>query len=275
MASVPDDPRAEMALNVAAFEQTLRSTIAVAEAFGTQDWALPTDCPGWTVKDVVSHLIGIERALLGDAEPAHAPPSDLPHVRGDLGRMLEVAVDRRRPVPGEQVLAELRETLDRRITALRDIDPAQETMSPDGRMGTYARLMMLRAFDCWVHEQDIRRAVGRPGNLDAPATEQTVRVLTSALPFVVGKRAGAAPGQTVTIEVGEPVPFTRHVVVGDDRRARFADQAPAEPTVTLRTDWETYVRLAAGRCPASDAKVEIVGDADLGRRILDGMATTP
>lgn len=261
--------------NVAALEQTLRSTIALAETFGPAEWDAPTDCPGWTVKDVVSHLIGIERSLLGDPEPEHTLPADLPHVRNDFGQALEVAVDVRRPVPGERVLTELRETLDRRLAALQEIDPAQETLSPDGRMGPYARLMMFRAFDCWIHEQDIRRAVGRPGNLDAPGAACARRVMTGALPFVVGKRAAAGPGAAVTFDIGEPMPFTRHVTVGADGRARFTESAPADPAVTLRMDWETYVRLAAGRCTAGDAKAEVDGDTDLGHRILAGMATTP
>ena len=29
--------------------------------------------------------------------------------------------------------------------------------------------MRIRVFDCWLHEQDIRDAVGRPGGEDGPA----------------------------------------------------------------------------------------------------------
>ena len=31
------------------------------------EWALPTECPGWDVKDQLSHLIGIERVDHGRA----------------------------------------------------------------------------------------------------------------------------------------------------------------------------------------------------------------
>ena len=46
-------------------EETLRATIDVGQQLSDDEWELPTDCPGWTVKDHVSHLIGTERMLQG------------------------------------------------------------------------------------------------------------------------------------------------------------------------------------------------------------------
>ena len=266
--------RPDMAGHVAAFEQTVRSTIALAETFGPADWELPTECPGWSVRDQVSHLTGVERGLLGEADPAHALPVDLAHVRNDFGRIMEVAVDARRSVPGPKVLDELRDALERRMAALPDIDPDRPAGLPSGRTGTYCELMRFRAFDCWTHEQDIRRAVGHPGNLATPAAELVRDIFTSGLPYLVGKRAAAAPGESVTLEVTGPLSFALHVVVGDDRRARFTG-ALDNPTLTLRMDWESYARLAAGRIPAEAAGVTVTGDHDLAHRILAAMPMTP
>lgn len=266
--------RADMAGHVAAYEQTVRSTIALAETFGPADWELPTECPGWSVRDQISHMAGVERGLLGDPEPPHQIPDDLPHVRNDMGRFMEVAVDARRARPGPAIVDELRDALDRRLAAFPGIDPDGATGLPDGRMGTYTELMSFRAFDCWTHEQDVRRAVGRPGNLAAPAAERARDILSRALPFVVGKRAGAAPGESVTLEVTAPVSFTLHVVVGDDGRARFTE-ALAGPTLALGMDWETYARLSCGRIPAESADVTVTGAADFAHRVLTAMAVTP
>jgi uncharacterized protein (TIGR03083 family) len=265
----------DMSGNVAAFEQTVRSTIALAETFGASDWELPTDCPGWTVRDQVSHIVGVERMFLGDQEPDHTLPGELPHVRHDFARMLEVSVDVRRGRPGDEVLAELRETLDRRLAVLATTDPAEPTPAPDGRAGPYSRLMMFRAFDCWTHEQDIRRAVGRPGNLDAPAADRARQILTAGLPLVVAKRAGAEPGRSVALEVTGPPTFRMCVVVGDDGRGRVAEPAPADSTVALAMTWEGYARLASGRCAAEDAEVSVDGDRELADRVLGSMAVTP
>lgn len=265
-----------MAQNVAAFEQTVRSTIVLAETFTEADWDLPTECPGWSVKDVVSHLVSVEMLLLGeDPAPGHVLPDDLPHVRNDFGRMLEHGVDVRRPVPGTGVLAELRDVLERRLVALATTEPDQETMAPTGRMVPYSMFMVFRAFDCWVHEQDIRRAVGRPGNLDAPGAECARMILRPGLPMVVAKRAGAAAGQSVEFRIIRPTPSTEYVQVGADGRARLADDPAGPPTASLSMDWETYVRLAAGRCAPADVEVEIKGDADLGARVLANLAITP
>ena len=58
-------------------EETLRATIAVGQQLSDEEWELPTDCPAWTVKDHVSHLIGTERMLQGlplsEIEPEPSP----------------------------------------------------------------------------------------------------------------------------------------------------------------------------------------------------------
>jgi uncharacterized protein (TIGR03083 family) len=263
----------DMPGNVAAYEQTVRSTITLAETFGSAQWELPTDCPGWTVRDQVAHIIGVERMLLGDPEAPHTLPA-LPHVRHDFARALEVAVDVRRGRPGVEMVAELRETLERRLAVLPGIDPARQTLLPSGRTGPYSRFMMFRAFDVWTHEQDIRRAVERPGNLDAPAAERARQILTTGLPAVVAKRAGAGPGHSVTFKVTGPPSFRTCVVVGDDGRGSAAEPPP-DPTVALAMSWESYVRLAAGRCTAADVEVAVDGDRELAGRVLGNMAVTP
>src|SRR5271165_860886 len=77
-------------------------------------WALSTDCPGWSVKDQLSHLIGVERMLLGEPSPPASVPT-AEHVRNPVGQLNEAWVAARRPVPGDEVLAEFVETTDRRL----------------------------------------------------------------------------------------------------------------------------------------------------------------
>jgi uncharacterized protein (TIGR03083 family) len=70
------------------------------------EWELPTGCPGWTVKDHVSHLVDYEARALGGPGPRHEP-GPLPHVKNELGMANEIGVDARRPVPGAEVLVDL------------------------------------------------------------------------------------------------------------------------------------------------------------------------
>lgn len=260
--------------NVRAFEQTVRATIALAEGFSDADWERPTDCPGWTVKDVVSHLISAEELFMGDPMPDHELPPDLPHVRNDLARIVEIGVDVRRPLPGPRVLAQLKAVLERRLATLREVTAEQEAPQPDGRTGDYRRLMMFRAFDCWIHEQDIRRATDRPGGWDALAGPAAWAVLSPGLPYVVAKKAGARPGESVAFDVTGAREYSACVLVNDNGRGAFGE-TPAEPTARLGLDWQDYVRLAAGRCGAEEVKAVVAGDPDLAGRVLENMAVTP
>ena len=88
----------------------------------------------------------------------------------------------------------------------------------------YRRFMQIRVFDCWVHEQDVRDAVGRPGHEDGPVAEQAVDEIVRALGYIVGKKAGAPEGSSVTIELTGPVARSIHVAV--DGRAAVVDRLP-------------------------------------------------
>jgi uncharacterized protein (TIGR03083 family) len=249
--------------NIDAFEQTSWSMLALGEELGPADWDRPTECPGWSVKDQYSHILGVERYLLGDTGD------------GEIRTAANTAIDveARRDSEPAKILGELRDVIGRRLAVLRSgaVDLSEMTDTPFGRTMPYGDFVANRAFDVWMHEQDVRRAVARPGNLHGPGADCSRQVLAGALPFVIGKRAAAAPGQAVVIETPE---HRWRVEIGDDRRARFRD-GETEPTVRLRMAWETFVRLGGGRVPATDADVEIAGDTDLAGRILAGMAITP
>ena len=69
------------------------------------DWGLATDCPAWTVHDVVAHLIGAERWTMGEPLPDYELP-DLPHVGKDFERWTEVPVQLRKGLPPAVLVAE-------------------------------------------------------------------------------------------------------------------------------------------------------------------------
>jgi uncharacterized protein (TIGR03083 family) len=73
-----------------------------------EQWQLSTDCPDWTVKDLVAHMTGSECVLLGQPAPEHVPAraGTLPNV---LAERNEVHVDYRRSQPSHVVLKEFRE----------------------------------------------------------------------------------------------------------------------------------------------------------------------
>ncbi|MGA1698728.1 MAG: maleylpyruvate isomerase N-terminal domain-containing protein, partial [Ilumatobacteraceae bacterium] len=48
---------------IAALGQCFDSITQLCEGLSKSEWKTPTDCPGWSVQDNLSHLIGIERML--------------------------------------------------------------------------------------------------------------------------------------------------------------------------------------------------------------------
>ncbi|POX42126.1 hypothetical protein C3486_06540 [Streptomyces sp. Ru73] len=243
------------------------------------EWNRATECPGWSVRDVVSHLIGLDCEALGDPRPIHALPRDLYHVRSEFARYMEMQVDVRRHHTGPEMTAELEYTIIRRARQLRNETRAPDTIvrGPQGKEQTLEHALTVRAFDTWVHEQDIRRALGQPGNLDSPGAHLTRDFLIPALGKVVAEGAGAPAGSAVVIDVTGPVEFMRTVRVDAEGRGSVDGSVSLGPAVTLTTDWETYVRLACGRVrPAAVAdRIKTEGDEALAAAVLDHFAVTP
>ena len=249
----------------AAWAQTLDAVVALADDFADADWQAPTECPGWTVKDVYAHLVGGEIWM----SQGHPKPET------GLARIADEPVAARRDATGAGVLAELRDVFALRQRQLREDppDPDAPTFTAYLQPVTVAVLLRMRAFDAWVHEQDIRRAVGRPGNLATGGGEIARDIFLLGLGRVVAKAAGAPPGSSVTFSVTGELPFERSISV--DENGRGVVGPVAEPTVRIATDWETFGRLAAGRVAPADASVEVTGDRELAERILRNFAVTP
>lgn len=259
-------------------DEVWTSIAALGRDLTPDEWDQPTDCPGWTVKDHLSHIIGTESVLLGRPRPP-AAPAGLAHVHNPMGEMNEAWVDARRTTAGRAVLAEFESLTKERLAGLRAMTDEQldaETPSPVGNV-PYHVFMQVRVFDCWVHEQDMRRAVGRPGHLTGPAAEAAVDRITSGFGFVVGKRVAPPDGTTVVVRLSAPLARTLAVEVVDGRARPV--EAPAQPTVTVETTGETYARLAAGRLDGAsalaDGLVKISGDDAIGRSLVTQLNTTP
>ncbi|MGZ8761906.1 MAG: maleylpyruvate isomerase family mycothiol-dependent enzyme [Acidimicrobiia bacterium] len=239
-----------------------------------REWLTETECPGWTVQDNLAHIIGIEATILGRPNPDHAPAGG-PHIKNDVGAGNEIWVDWYRSRSGAEVLADFRSITAERISHLRapGYDFGAETWTPVGP-GTVRDLLPFRVFDSWIHEQDMRRALRRPGDADSVAASASLDRIESIMPMVVGKKVAPPDGTVVAFTVEGPVgrAFAIEVAGG---RAGFLDSVPAAPSVHLEMDTDTFVRLASGRGdPESilaSGAVTLIGDPTLGRAIAENM----
>jgi uncharacterized protein (TIGR03083 family) len=253
-------------------ETTWRSIEALCSDLSEDEWARPTGCPGWTVQDHLAHLIDYEARALGRPGPDHTP-TDVSHTKNAMGESNEVGVDYRRSTSGREVLDEFREVIATRLAQLHVLtadDLQREIVTPTGP-GTLAYMLRLRLMDTWSHEQDMRRALGRPGNVDGEAATEAVGFFAGFLPIIVGKRAGAPEGATVAVQVGD---CYRSVIGIVDGRAVIVERNPADADVTLAIPPTTFAALVGGR---SDVPHDVVirGDEALGKAVVDELGLMP
>ncbi|MET9426130.1 MULTISPECIES: maleylpyruvate isomerase family mycothiol-dependent enzyme [unclassified Streptomyces] len=262
-----------------AWTHSIEAIAELVQPLAEGEWNRATPCPGWSVRDIVSHVIGMECEMLGDPRPIHSLPRDLFHVRGDFARYMEVQVDARRHHTAPEMTAELEYVLIRRARQLRNENRSPDTLirAPLGAQQSLELAYRMRAFDVWVHEQDLRTALGKPGNLDSPGAYVARDNFLYVLPRVVAKDAGAPPNTAVVFDIHGPVEFLRTVRVDAEGRGTIDGAPSLGPAVTIATDWETYVRLACGRVrPSAVAdRVKIEGDQELADAILAHFAVTP
>lgn len=242
------------------------------------EWNRRTPCYGWSVRDIVSHVIGLDTEMLGDPRPIHSLPRDLYHVTNEHQRYMEMQVDVRRHHTAPEMTSELEYVVIRRNRQLRNEsrDPGTKVRGPLGTELTLEEAVRGHAFNVWVHEQDLRAALGRPGNLDSPGAYVARDVLLSALPEIVATKADAPRSSAVVFDIHGPVEFLRTIRVDIQGRGTLETAPALGPAATLTLDWETYVRLACGRATLESVadRVKAEGDPELTAAILRNFTVT-
>ncbi len=264
-----------------ALRQTWDGTAEVCSGLSAGEWALPTECPGWDVKDQLSHLIGIERAIMGEAPPEwEGALGD--HVKNEFAASNEPWIAVRRARGGPEVYEEFLAVTRTRLA--QEADRSEEGWaavgwSPVGQR-PHAVFMEVRVFDSWVHEQDVRRALERPGGTGNLASALSLARVEEAMPFVVGKRAACGDGTVVRFEVagrgGDARVVTIAVEGGRGRPLPGGVPVPGGvPTATLSLSSLDFMRLGCGRATAEQVEsaggLTFSGDETVGRRVAAAM----
>ncbi|ANH37456.1 hypothetical protein I601_1014 [Nocardioides dokdonensis FR1436] len=256
--------------------QAVQDFTALLEDLDEAEWDAPTDLAGWDVRAVASHVAHLESVLATGVEE-HAEVGEPAHARGLMNLYTEIGVVNRRGASPTAIIDEIRSATTTRRTALQAEPPTDAAGKPERVFGgvpwSWGLLLRNRPLDVWMHEQDVRRATGRPGGLDSVQAQHTIDYLAESMGYVLAKRAGAPVGTSLSVHVAGCEPVS--VEVGDDGRGHALPGPPASPTVTLHLDRDSFVRLAGGRCDAEPGAVRVEGDQELGQRVLAAMATTP
>jgi uncharacterized protein (TIGR03083 family) len=250
--------------------------VALAREIPAEQWSLPTDLDGWCVKDNVAHTAHLEAVLAGSPEET-IEVAAAPHLKNLMSYYTEQGVLARRDRDMATLIDELERAVSTRYAELQAEPPTDPKAAPPKTPGDvpwdFATLLGNRPVDVWMHEQDIRRAIDRPGGYDSPAADHVLRTFGRALPMVVGKRMAPPAGTTVRLAVPE-AGLSWTVRVGADGRAGPADDG-AEATTTVTLGVEDFVVLAGGRRPPDATTPRITGDEAIGRRLVESLAVTP
>lgn len=249
--------------------------IALGRSLTAEQLHIPTDLDGWDVFDNIAHTAHLEHVLAtGEEETVEFEAG--PHVKSITGWYTEQGVIARRGRDIAGVLDELEAAVKARSADLDATMPTDGSAMPPRTPGSVPwnneTLLGNRPLDVWMHEQDIRRAIGRPGGYDSPAATHTVSRLAGGLPLVLGKRVAPPVGTSVRIEIAD-VGMSIGAVVGENGRATFTASTEGDATITLSA--EAFVILAGGRRRPESVEYTLSGDEVLGEAVVGQLAVTP
>jgi uncharacterized protein (TIGR03083 family) len=260
--------------------ELLRGEYAAIAGLGSSlsegDWDRVTCLPGWTVRDVLSHVIGTEASLCGDPAP-DADTSHLDHMRNPIAEANEVWVESMRHLSGSEMLTRFDDVTGRRLAALDAMTQADfdaPSWTPAGRDETYGRFMRIRHFDCFMHENDIRVAVGGAPRDDADDVRSALDEVATGIGYIVGRRAALPEGSTVRIDLTGPVRSTYLVKV--EGRAAIVDSLDQPASVGIALPATLFLRLAGGRAdhPTTGDAITLSGDRALLEQLVANLAFT-
>jgi uncharacterized protein (TIGR03083 family) len=180
--------------------------LAVVDALGAADWAAPTDCPGWTVEDVLRHLLGMWELQADPAERARqvtaAAEAAARSGRLRLDELTALQVAEHAHLSTAELTRSLHDAAPRGLAARRAVPGAVRATPYDPQLPGESPWTLGYLFDVvhtrdpWMHRIDICRATGT-----APALtpEHDGRLVADVAAEWAGRH-----GQPVTLELTGP-----------------------------------------------------------------------
>jgi len=255
-----------------ALDQTWSAIDRLVRPLPPEAYDAATPCPGWSVRDVLSHLLGFELMLHGAPVPQFEGPWP-EYVKNPIGELNEAFVVAHRNEPGIEVLDEFHDATVRSLVALRALDDTgweKVGWSPEGER-PYHRFQETRVLDSWIHLQDIRDALLQPEDDHGPGEEIVVNRFEAALPFVVGQKMKAPEGTVVQVNLSGRLARTVMLEVHDGR-AVPVNSSSQPATLEITTPVAIFWRRAAGRISAQAFLGASATDVRGSRAIAEALA---
>ena len=159
----------------------LAGTEPLVAAIGADEWALPTPCTGWSVRDVVNHLVGGNLLFVRVLGGEPLPPRE------------ELLAASRTDRLGDDAAGAFRASADALLDAFRSDGALERVVTvPAGTVPGIAALH-LRTVEALVHGWDVARATGRPLAFPDALVEQELAFTAATLPRLPPRPAGQGP----------------------------------------------------------------------------------
>jgi uncharacterized protein (TIGR03083 family) len=246
-----------------AFERAADAFYRLLGTLSEQGWKTAA-LRGLDVQELVGHLTGVEhdthRALAGD--PAVA---DAEHVESTQGSAVRQAG--RSPA---ETLDEWRRAADHTLELVR---PPGGDLAADGCTGRIAvhgirlpldDLLVVRAFELWVHDNDIRRAVGLPPSVPDPPVLRLMSDLAARMLPYAAARMGLPPVDVHLVLTGAG---------GGTWDVAIGQEAAGRESFAIVADAVGFCRLAANRVTPAELGPHITGDEGRAVSVLAAATT--
>lgn len=272
-----------MALDVTPYLRPERAAlIGLLRSLTDDEWAAPTECPAWDVKGLALHIAGDDLSLLTRQRDEATNPlvlyaADHPGLgfTDVLDGFNEQWVRGAAFLSPALVIALLELTGNQSADFYEAVGPATVSGEPVGffaqhdRPSAYRHVIAREYAERFIHQAQIRRALGRPA-LDGEVLVGAGEVVTHALAAWVGDLP-APSGAAVVVDLG---PAGRRALVPSGN-GWTAGPEPGVVSATLTVAVEALVPWLSRGLDAREvrAAVSVAGDEVLGRAVLDRIAT--
>lgn len=242
-------------------------------------WANETVCVGWSVKDVVGHLLGGNLGRLSFGRDRLAPhasnpfPATFPEQVDYINQQNVAWVNLSRHL-SPPLLLEFLETTDQQLYQYFKTLPP---FAPSGPAVTWAGdTQSPNWFDIareytekWLHQQHIREAVGQPVLAERKWLFPVLDTFLRALPHTY-RQVDAAEGTSVWFQITGEAGGDWSLQRGQGQWLLYTGAAP-DAVATVQLDQDSAWRLFTKGISQATAqtKIQVAGDATLGLHLLE------
>jgi uncharacterized protein (TIGR03083 family) len=260
------------------FPEERAALLGLLRSLIPEQWAMPTVCPGWSVKDVAAHLVADDLGRLSHGRDGFSAGRFDPTSAETFERDLLAFINHQ----NETWVEATRRLSPRIVIDLLDWSGCEtqayfESLDPDapglgvnwaGEQESANWFDLAREYsERWHHQAQIREAVGAPllnePRLFAPVLATLVRGVPHSL-----RELAASDGTHIRIILHEPNQALS--LVREAGRWQLVQPVPAKAHATVELDGDTAWRVFTKNTSPAEARqrATITGDETLGEHVL-------